>query len=378
MIETEWALLIIALLIILDLMNAATRVSFANARLHKLHALKDESPDSIQRVITLHESSRLKAVLRFSQTLMRFGIAICLFLLLQNSTENAPQEWLFEIIGFIAFSILLLLVEFTVESNALSNAEEWALRLAPFGSFLVLIFAPFILLPMLLLDPQRISSGTMAQMTEDELKTWVEADDEESGNLVKEERRMIYEIFQLSDTIAREIMVPRIDVLAIDADDTDLSSAIQAFLDSGYSRLPVYDESIDNILGYLYAKDLLSTLQSGEKNANLRSLLRKAHFIPETKKAGDLLAEMQKERFHMAIVVDEYGGVSGVVTLEDIIEEIIGDIQDEYDNLEEDDYEKISDTEFIFRGRIDLDDFAEIVNVELPEGDADTLGGYLY
>jgi len=142
-----------------------------------------------------------------------------------------------------------------------------------------------------------------------------------------------------------------IDVLALDEKATTLNSALQAFLDSGYSRLPIYAESIDNILGLLYAKDLLPTLQSGTE-FDLRALLREPYFIPETKKADDLLAEMQAERFHMAIVVDEYGGVSGIVTLEDIIEEIIGEIQDEYDESEESPYEEISVDEYIFRGLI--------------------------
>ncbi len=376
MITTEWGLLIIALLIILDLIIAATRVSLSNARKLKLIVLGEEKPASAKRAIALHESSRLVAVLRMSQTLMRFGIAITGFLLLQSWTLNIPRPWILQSIGLFIIVIILLLVEFTVEANALANAEEWALRLSSFGNFLLVIFTPFVLLPLLLLDPQRVSKVTMAQMTEDDLRTWVETD-EESGSLEREERRMIYEIFQFGETMAREIMVPRIDVLALDAGSTTLNTALQAFLNSGYSRLPIYEESIDNILGLLYAKDLLPTLQSGEE-FNLRTLLRDPYFIPETKKADDLLAEMQEKRFHMAIVVDEYGGVSGVVTLEDIIEEIIGEIQDEYDEREEAPYKKISENEYIFRGLIDVDDFADVIGVNLPEGDADTLAGFLY
>ena len=373
----DWSFLIIVIFLILDLMIAATRVSLSSASTLKLAVLQEEKPASARRAIALHESSRLVAVLRLSQTVMRFGIAIGGYLYLQAWTLDAPRAWLLQLLGLLALAIVILLIEFTVEANALADPEEWTLRLSSFAQFLVIIFTPFVLLPLLLLDPQHVSRGTMAQMTEDELKSWVQTD-EESGSLEPEERRMIYEIFQLSETIAREIMVPRIDVLALDQRDATLASAVQAFLNSGYSRLPVYDENIDNILGFLYAKDLLSTLKAEEKDVNLRTLLRKAHFVPETKKAGDLLTEMQKERFHMAIVVDEYGGVSGVVTLEDIIEEIIGEIQDEYDDLEEKDYEKVSDGEYLFRGGIDLDDFAEIMDMDIPEGDADTLAGYLY
>ncbi len=366
MITTEVGLLAIALLLILDLIIAATRVSLSNVHVAKL----DSNDESAKRVILLVESHRLGAALRLSQTLMRFGIAILSFLFLANLTIA------FQIIALFLIALLMLLVEFTVESNVLENPESWALRLGSFGRILLFLFTPFVILPLLLLDPRRISRDSLSQMTEDELKSWIQSED--SSDLEPEERRMIYEIFQFGETMAREIMVPRIDVLALDVKTTNLASAIEAFLSSGYSRLPFYDESIDNILGFLYAKDLLHTLHLEEKNVNLRTLLRDPYFIPETKKADDLLAEMQEKRFHMAIVVDEYGGVSGVVTLEDIIEEIIGEIQDEYDDSEEELYEQISENEYIFLGRIDLDDFAEIMGMELPEGDADTLAGFLY
>ena len=376
MILNGWGFLVIVVLLILDLMIAATRVSLSNARTLKLVVLREEKGANAERAIKLHESSRLVPVLRLSQTVMRFGIAIGGYAYLQAWTLNAPYAWVLQILGLLVLATLMLLVEFTVEANALATPEEWALRLSSFGQFLVVVFTPFVLLPLLLLDPQNLTRSTMAQMTEDELKSWVETD-EESGSLEAEERRMIYEISQFGETMAREIMVPRIDVLALDEKATTLNSALQAFLDSGYSRLPIYAESIDNILGLLYAKDLLPTLQSGTA-FDLRALLRDPYFIPETKKADDLLAEMQAERFHMAIVVDEYGGVSGIVTLEDIIEEIIGEIQDEYDESEESPYEEISADEYIFRGLIDVDDFAEVTGVALPEGDADTLAGFIY
>jgi len=360
-------ILTIALLLILDLVIAATRVSLSNLHIAQL----DIQNKNAKRIIYLVESPRLGAILRFSQTLMRFGIAILSF--------NLLEKWAigFQIIALLLIALFMLLIEFTIETNVLKNAEDWALRLGLFGRALLFIFTPFVILPLLLLDPRRITQSSLAQMTEDELKLWVASEDE-SGSLEPEERRMIYEIFQFGETMAREIMVPRIDVLALDEKETTLSSAVRAFLDSGYSRLPVYNESVDNILGFLYAKDLLPSLQSKEQEFNLRALLRDPYFIPETKKADDLLSEMQEKRFHMAIVVDEYGGVSGVVTLEDIIEEIIGEIQDEYDEREEDLFEKISEDEFLFLGRIDLDDFSEIIGTDLPEGDADTLAGFLY
>jgi putative hemolysin len=135
---------------------------------------------------------------------------------------------------------------------------------------------------------------------------------------------------------------------------------------------------VDNTLGLLYAKDLLRAWREGDELGSLRSLLREAYFVPEAKKVDELLAEMQSLRIHMAIVVDEYGGVAGLVTLEDIVEEILGEIQDEYDQGEEAPYQKMEDGKYMFLGRIDLDDFNEIMNSDLPSDEADTLGGYIY
>jgi len=362
-----WGIATIPLLLVFDLLIAATRVSLSNTRRVKLEPTRRS-----KKVIALLESPRLGAALRLSQTMMRFGIAILSFLLLQIWT---PVLWQ-QLLGLFLLTLFMLFIEFSVEANVLEHAEDWATRLAAFGHTLIFLFRPLVALPMLLLSPRRVSRETLDEMTEDELKIWVESED--SGDLEQEEKRMIYEIFQFNKTMAREIMVPRIDMVALDLQTASLTDAVQSFLDYGYSRLPVYDGKIDNIRGLLYAKDLLPTLKAEDKEVDLSKLLREPYFIPETKKADDLLTEMQESRFHMAIVVDEYGGVSGVVTLEDIIEEIIGEIQDEYDDLEEDVYEEINENEYVFLGRIDLHDFSDIMGTDLPEADADTLAGFIY
>jgi CBS domain containing-hemolysin-like protein len=172
-------------------------------------------------------------------------------------------------------------------------------------------------------------------------------------------------------------MVPRIDMLALEA-DVPIEQAVQALLESGHSRVPVYDDTVDNTLGLLYSKDLLRIWQEGDKIASLRALLRPAYFIPEAKKVDELLAEMQSRRIHMAIVVDEYGGVAGLVTLEDIVEEIVGEIQDEFDQAEELPYQELGDGEYMFLGRVDVDSFNEVMGSDLPKDEADTLGGYIY
>jgi CBS domain containing-hemolysin-like protein len=206
--------------------------------------------------------------------------------------------------------------------------------------------------------------------------TLVDAGQEE-GVLEQGERKMIVSIFRLGDTLAREIMVPRIDLQALDA-NTPLPQAVDALLDSGYSRVPVYQDTVDNILGLLYSKDLLRIWREGNQLGSLIDLLRPAYFVPEAKKVDELLAEMQNQRIHLAIVVDEYGGVAGLVTLEDIVEEIVGEIHDEYDKAEEMLFQMVNESEYVFLGRIDLDDFNEIMESALPNDEADTLAGFIY
>ena len=149
-----------------------------------------------------------------------------------------------------------------------------------------------------------------------------------------DERKMIYSIFQFGDTLCREIMVPRIEVLALDV-NTPLNTAINQLVESGHSRAPVYEDVIDNVVGLLYAKDLLKMHTGPTDKQTIRKFLRPAYFVPESKKVDELLAEMQAKGIHLAVVVDEYGGMAGLVTLEDIVEEIVGEIRDEYDQSEE-------------------------------------------
>jgi CBS domain containing-hemolysin-like protein len=172
-------------------------------------------------------------------------------------------------------------------------------------------------------------------------------------------------------------MVPRIDILALDA-HTTLTEAVDVLLKTGHTRVPIYEESVDHILGVLYAKDLLRVWREGDTSGLMRNLLRPAYFVPEAKKVDELLAEMQSQRVHMAMVVDEYGGIAGLVTMEDVVEEIVGEIQDEYDLAEESPYHELDDGEYIFQGRVDLDDINEVMGSQLTKDEADTLGGLIF
>ncbi|MBX3051241.1 MAG: HlyC/CorC family transporter, partial [Caldilineaceae bacterium] len=198
------------------------------------------------------------------------------------------------------------------------------------------------------------------------------------GVIEEDEKQMIAGIFEFGDTTAREIMVPRLDVTAISA-DLSIAECLLVILDSGHSRIPVYQEYIDNVIGLLYAKDLLRCFHEGQPDTPLSQVIRPAYFVPQSKKLDDLLREMQGMQVHMAIIVDEYGGTAGIVTIEDMIEEIVGDIRDEYDS-EEPLIQAPNPHTYLFNARISLDEVSEVIETDLSEinDSVDTLGGFIY
>ncbi|MEA2685354.1 MAG: magnesium and cobalt exporter, family, partial [Actinomycetota bacterium] len=191
----------------------------------------------------------------------------------------------------------------------------------------------------------------------------------------REERRLIHSIIEFGDTVVREVMVPRPDMVAVEARAT-VEDALEVALAAGYSRIPVYEQGIDDIVGILYTKDLIRASHDGKGDEPVRELVRPANFVPETKRVAELLPEMQKHKQHMAIVVDEHGGVAGLVTLEDLIEELVGEIVDEYD-VEEVPVEDLGDGGYRVNARMQIDELEELLQVSLPEGDYDTVGGLL-
>ncbi len=188
----------------------------------------------------------------------------------------------------------------------------------------------------------------------------------------REERRLIHSIFEFGDTLVREVMVPRTDMVAVEQDDT-LEDALQVAIQHGFSRLPAYDESHDNIVGLVYLKDLVAARARGTGGAVGR-LVRRAVFVPEQKRVAELLREMQTDQFHMAIVLDEYGGTAGIVTLEDLLEEIVGEIADEYD-VEAPRVERLADGSLRVAGATPIDELNETHELELPSDEWDTVGG---
>ena len=197
----------------------------------------------------------------------------------------------------------------------------------------------------------------------------------ELENLDAEGIVMVRGILDLSDTSVKEVMIPRIDTLFISI-DSEVDNSFLDILDSGHSRFPVYEDKIDNVVGILYVKDMLKYALKGEKPP-IPEIIRSAYFVPESMKLDSLLKEMKQRHIHIAVAVDEYGGVSGIVTMEDILEEIVGDIQDEFDN-ETDEIIKIEENEWICDARVNLEDLNDILQTDLPVNDFDTLGGFVF
>ena len=223
----------------------------------------------------------------------------------------------------------------------------------------------------LLLTPFGISPAERdPYITREELKFLVQ-EGNRHADLDTEERRMIHKIFHFGETTVQEAMIPLIEVVALAAEAT-VADAVATMNEHYFSRIPVYEERIDQIAGIVHAFDLLSA----DPNASLRSLIRPAYYVPETKLVDDLLQEMQRGRIHMAIVVDEYGGVVGIVTVEDLLEEIVGEIEDEYDE-EPPPLKRLPDGSYMVDARIEVDRLREEIGIRLPEGEYETLGGFL-
>jgi CBS domain containing-hemolysin-like protein len=367
--------------LLVDVLLAASRSAFVNSRLASLSSM-DES--GIRRaalaVRVLAEARRLILSLRIGQTTMRLttlGLALLTFLPAGPFAREGTGVLVLSGI-VIGTGLMIALFEFVAENIVLRNPEGWAVRMAPLVNALVRTLDP---VGWLLLKIARwISnpSGDQAHplVTEEAIMTMVDAGEEE-GVIEEEEKAMIYSIFQLDNTLAREVMVPRIDILAFE-EQTTLEEATETLLQTGHSRAPVFRESIDNIVGLVYIKDLLASWRDDDLDHKVGDLLREAYFVPEAKKVDDLLAEMQAKRVHMSVVVDEYGGTAGVVTIEDIVEEIVGEILDEYDFAEEMPYEQLQEGEYIFSGGIDVDDVNQITGSRIPKETSETLGGYIY
>ncbi len=279
---------------------------------------------------------------------------------------------------FIITLLILIFGEITPKTMATIHAEKMALIYAPIISFFMKLMTPFIfivnslsrgLLFLLRIDPNAKND----LMTETELRTIVDVSHED-GVIESEEKEMIYNVFDLGDAKAKDVMVPRIHVTFADVEST-YGELLEIFREDKFTRLPVYEETTDNVIGTINMKDLL--LFDNKRDFHVKNILREPYFTYEYKNISELLVEMREASFNIAIVLDEYGETAGLITLEDILEEIVGEIHDEYDENEEENIRKINDSEYIIEGSTNLDDLDDELKFDLESEDYDSLGGFI-
>ena len=278
--------------------------------------------------------------------------------------------------GVLTF-IILIFGEVSPKTMATIKADSFALVIVGIIDILMFVLTPIIfvinklssgLLFLLRINPADAETA----MTEDEIRTIVD-ESQESGEIEDEEREMIHNVFDFGDSLAKEVMVPRIDMSFVQVDAT-YDELIELFRQDKYTRLPVYEDTTDNVIGIINMKDLL--LIDNKEDFTIQSILRETYFTYEHKNTADLLMEMRKNSISLAIVLDEYGVTAGLVTLEDLLEEIVGEIRDEYDTDEVDEITQLSDREFMVLGATNLDDVSDELGVDFTSEDYDTIGGF--
>ncbi len=286
--------------------------------------------------------------------------------------------------GFVAgivveIAIFFVFFEVAPKTFAVQHTDRAALLVAPILYFLTnfpplrMISRALIGLANVLLPGRGLKEGPY--VTEEEIRAAADVAAEEEA-IERDERKLIHSIFEFGDMVVREAMTPRTDMVTISADDT-IEDGITRAIEGGFSRIPAYEGSTDNIVGIVFLKDLVSLARASKRDEPVRAALREAVFVPEQKRVAELLREMQTKQFHMAIVIDEYGGTSGLVTLEDLLEEIVGDITDEYD-MEEPSVERLPGGALRVPGGTSIDDVSDELGVELPDTEWDTVGGLVF
>jgi len=350
--------------------------SVSRIKLKNLVEEGDRRASEIEKLLT-KPNTLLSTILVFNSVAVIVASSMATVLALRISAT------LGELISSVVISIVVLIFcEITPKTAAVQNPLFWArIFVRPVRVATSLLHPLIWLLTVITTFLVRLLGGHVKHkgpfVTEEELRLLVTVGEEE-GILEEEETEMIHSIFEFADTTVREVMVPRIDMVTLSSDAT-VTQAIDLALQGGFSRIPVYqaDIGLDEIIGVLYTKDMLKQLREGHSGFPVRDLVRPTYFVPETKKLDDLLREIRQKRIHMVIAVDEYGSVAGLVTIEDLVEEIVGDIKDEYDR-EESLYEEVNEHEYVFDAKISIYDFNELMHMHLADTDYETLGGFVY
>ncbi len=391
---TVW--LSVSAMFLLAILNFFVTLSYnalVNCNDAQLQKRAEDGDRKAQRALRLTERAvRFTETARFCSVLFGFAFAAAAHMAFFIPLADAFAAWgaksvypLFELVAALlivlgATLVWLLFTELLPRRLAAVNEEKTALRTVSFLRVFLGVVSPLSWLVtkaanglsrLFGADPAAIDE----EVTEEEILMLVDVG-EEKGVIEESQKEMINNIFEFDDRTAADLMTPRTDVEALDITDS-IDEALAAAVEHGISRLPIYEEDIDHVVGVLYVKDLLPFVGKAlPQEVTVQSLTRKTMFVPETKKCGELFSEMTAAHMHIAMVVDEYGGLAGIVTMEDLLESIVGNLQDEYDD-EEEEVTRLDENHFEVDGTTDIEEVSEQLDVTLPEGDYDTLGGFL-
>lgn len=370
-------LIILAILILLSALFSSAETSLTTSNKLKIQSLADQGSKRARILLKISEDSgkMLSAILIGNNLVNNAATALTTSLIIQLFGNSA--------VGIATGVITLLILifgEISPKTLATIHSEKMALLYAPLIHFLMKIFTPVIFivnkLSMGVLFLLRVNPDQKVNtMTEHELRTIVDVSHED-GVIESEEKEMIYNVFDMGDAKAKDIMVPRVHVTFADINST-YDELIEIFREDKFTRLPIYEETTDNVVGTINMKDLLLYNYNDKKEFHVRDILREAYFTYEYKSISELLVEMRQASINIAIVLDEYGETAGLITLEDLLEEIVGEIHDEYDESEEEFVRQINDREYIIEGSMNLDDLNDSLGLNLSSEDYDSLGGFI-
>src|SRR5580704_3185959 len=371
-------IIVIILGLVIAAFAAAAETSLTSVSRIRMRSLADDGNKRARTVTRLHAdpNAYLSTILTLN-TVAVIVVSTATALLIQSYLRTLPQ-----VVGTIVLSIVVLIFcEIAPKSLALRFNETFALVLAGPVLFLTRLLRPFVggLSAMSRLIVRAATRGHSVRgpfVTEEELKLLLYVGEQE-GIVEQEEREMIHGILEMTDKSVREVMVPRVDVVAVEATDS-IADVIKVIIEYGFSRIPIYEDNVDNIVGIVCAKDLLRHGVVGDDQRPLKEVAREPYFTPEAKHVGELLREMKERKVHIAVVVEEHGGTAGIVTFEDLIEEIVGPIRDEYDMREVEELQFISDREVLMSARFPIGDLRALLHIEVGESEADSVGGLVY
>lgn len=381
-------LILIAILTAINAFFASAEMAIVSVNKSKVKALSEEGNKNAKLLYKLiKEPSNFLSTIQIGITLAGFfssasaatGLSTYIANILRPLNIPYTNEISMVVITIILSYFTLVFGELVPKRIALKKSESIALHSVKPIYFISIIAKPFIKI-------LSLSTGLVLKLTgnndsdiedtvsEEEIKALIHRSTED-GLIDDDEKEMLCKVFEFNDRLAKEIMTSRSDTFLIDIDD-DFKDVLDKILELNYSRIPVYKDDIDNIIGILYVRDLLAKAREvGFDNINIESILHKPYFVPETKRTNDLFKVLKEAKIHLAVLFDEYGGFSGIVTMEDLVEEIMGDIEDEYDIDE--DISQIDEENYIVKGYLSVNDFNDRFNMDIEPGDYDTLNGYL-